>query len=444
MAVQGADLDGLGRLRSLLERQSGTLQTITAGASSGVAALDQVWAGPDAAQFRTAWNNVHRRSLAAAVAALIEAADTVDRNRRAQEAASAVDGPGFRPGGLPPLSPLDPYDGASPGTEPVPTARPVGDVFSEDYLDAFVGRRVQGENSPELNSLLEAVLADDGRDPARLQAELDRIADIRGVDREAFRAQYATYQQLQARSTALGGPQDPIDLDRHGDFLGSTASLRYGSVIGDVYGIDPVFGALLNPTGGLVGGGNDAYNPGDNDALGYHGIFHDAGGYLLNRQGVGPGYNYLGREDFNDQASPTTGQVTGISWWVGNHPTLDADARDVTALLGPDPNPLVVGGVDALHYLGAEEVIGEASTVIEAGTTIGGGVTDLTTGHPSGLLDIGRGTGNLIVGSVDNAVDLQMKPIELGVDAGSAVGHAVVDHVGDLGRSLNPVPSLFG
>lgn len=440
MGVQGADLDGLGRLKSAFERQSGTLQTIMGGASSGVAALDQLWVGPDAGQFRTTWTTVHQRALAAAVRALTEAADTVERNRRAQEVASAGEGGPGGLGGLPSSPPPVPLD----GTVPVPTARPVADVFSPDYLDAFVGRRVQGENSPELNSLLESVLADDGSDPARLQANLDRIADIRGADRAAFRSQYATYQELQARSTLLGGPQDPIDLDRHGDFLGSTASLRYGSVIGDVYGIDPVFGALLNPTGGLVGGGNDAYNPGDNDALGYHGIFHDAGGYLLNRQGVGPGYNYLGREDFNDQSSPTTGQVSGISWWVGNHPSLDADARDVTALLGPDPNPLVVGGVNALHYLGAEEAIGEVSTLVEAGGTVGGGVLDLASGHPSGLLDLGRGTGNLLAGTADNAIDLQQKPFELGVDVGSAVGHSVIDHVGDLGRSLTSIPNPLG
>ena len=105
-------------------------------------------------------------------------------------------------------------------------------------------------------------------------------------------------------------------------------------------------------------------------------------------------------------------------------------------------------GIELIISLGRRGALRNQASLnarIESGfNTIGGGVTDLTTGHPSGLLDIGRGTGNLIVGSVDNAVDLQLKPIELGVDAGSAVGHAVVDHVGDLGRSLNPVPSLFG
>lgn len=108
-----------------------------------------------------------------------------------------------------------------------------------------------------------------------------------------------------------------IDLSRHGDFMGSTASLRYGKVVGDVYGIDPVFrGALLNPTGGLVGPGDDSYEPSDNDAIGYHGIFHDAAGYLYNHQGkIGPGYDYMDRDPFATSNS-LTGQVGGISWWT--------------------------------------------------------------------------------------------------------------------------------
>ena len=48
--------------------------------------------------------------------------------------------------------------------------------------------------------------------------------------------------------------------------MGTTAQLRYGQVVGDAFGIDPVFGAMLNPTGGMVGPGNWAVNPGDDDA----------------------------------------------------------------------------------------------------------------------------------------------------------------------------------
>ncbi len=443
MGVQGADLDGLARLRASFERQSGTLQSIAAGASTGVAALDQLWAGPDAGQFRTVWTTVHRRALSTAVAALAEAAATIERNRRAQEMASAVDGgAAFGPGGLAsPLGPPGPIEGPSPITGPVPTARPVEDVFSEDYMNGFVGRRVPGENSPELNGLLEAVLADDGADPARLQANLDRIADIRGVDRGEFRAQYATYQQLLADDRGVDAPS--IDLDRHGDFLGSTASLRYGSVVGDLYGIDPVFGALLNPTGGLVGGADDSYQPGDNDAVGYHGIFHDAAGYLYNHQGIGPGYNYLGRE-FTSTGSPTTGQYAGISWWVGNHPTLDADLSQVTAL-APDADQRLVTAVQVAHALGAEEAIGQVAILGEGGYTIGRGALDVAAGHPSGLGDVARGTGNIIIGTGDNAWDLANKQLDLTADGLQAAGGVLLDHADDLvGPPFTPLTGLFG
>ncbi len=441
MGVQGADLDGLTRLKATFERQSGALQAIMGGASSGVAALDQLWVGPDAGQFRTVWNNVHRRSLAAAVTALTEAAATVERNRRAQDTASAADGPGGL-GGPPPSTPPTVYQGEAPG-DPVPTARPAEEIFSEDYMNAFIGRRVQGENSPELNGLLEQVLADDGTDPARLQANLDRIADIRGVDRHTFRQQHATYQQLLAADRGVDGPS--IDLDRHGDFLGSTASLRYGSVVGDVYGIDPVFGALLNPTGGLVGGGDNSYNPGENDAVGYHGIFHDAAGYLKNRQGTGPGYDYLGRESGSTD-SPTTGQYGGISWWVGQHPELDADLSEVAAVFEGESNPWVVAPVRAAHYLGLEERIGDGLTLVEGSLQVGHGLDQIAHGDAAGLGQIVEGGGNVVIGMADNALDRANKRVELGFDVTNAAVHAVpdlVDHVGDLGTPFAPLTGLL-
>ncbi|MBK7181414.1 MAG: hypothetical protein IPH82_30260 [Chloroflexi bacterium] len=187
-----------------------------------------------------------------------------------------------------------------------------GEIFSEQYMENFIGSHYQGENSPELNRLMEELLKNGPAPEAEVSNLLDRIADMRGVDRQAFRQDYQTYLNLWENASSKGN----IDLSRHGDFLGSTVSLRYGAVIGDVFGVDPVFGALLNPTGGLVGPGDNAYQPGINDAIGYHGVFHDAGGYLLNIQGgIGPGYDYLGR-DLLPTTSPVSGQVGGISFWL--------------------------------------------------------------------------------------------------------------------------------
>jgi WXG100 family type VII secretion target len=197
-------------------------------------------------------------------------------------------------------------------------------VFSQDYMRSMIGRVETGANNPQLNTAMEQLLdrvRRGDRDLASVGPLLDNIARMRGVDPGEFRQQYQNvFLPLWDNSTSKG----TIDLNRHGDYMGSTISLRYGRVVGDVMGMDPVFGAVLNPTGGLVGPGDTSYQPGTNDAIGYHGVFHDAGGYLYNYQGrVGPGYDYMGREPFPTSFS-LAGQIGGISWWSG-HPQLDVD-----------------------------------------------------------------------------------------------------------------------
>jgi hypothetical protein len=116
---------------------------------------------------------------------------------------------------------------------------------------------------------------------------------------------------------------DPIDqlLPDQSDFMGSNWQLRYGKVVGDRFGIDPVFGSMLNPTGGLVGPGNkgkapDAwYMP---ESVAYHGAYHDAMGYLHNYHQDGPGYNYLESPVGFAKSNPLAGQTTGIALWNWN------------------------------------------------------------------------------------------------------------------------------
>jgi hypothetical protein len=108
-------------------------------------------------------------------------------------------------------------------------------------------------------------------------------------------------------------------LQTHAEFLGNSSSLRFGQVVGEATGLDPAFAAMLNPTGGMVGPGMDVLAPTDaNSPVIWHGIFHDAGGYLLNYQNSGPGYTYLtGKQPASGQrgADPLQGQVEGISYW---------------------------------------------------------------------------------------------------------------------------------
>ncbi len=90
----GADLERLGGLASGMRRHGGELEGVVGAAEGAVGQLGQLWEGPDAGQFARHWSSRHRPALLAAVRALGAAADTIERNRREQERASAsLDGP---------------------------------------------------------------------------------------------------------------------------------------------------------------------------------------------------------------------------------------------------------------------------------------------------------------------------------------------------------------
>lgn len=217
--------------------------------------------------------------------------------------------------------------------DPLLTRDPEG-LFKDDYMRGMIDRHFQGENSAELRDVMNT-LYDNPTGAARDQA-LQRLADLRGRPVGEITAEYEKYVQLRDRADARGYERDALKqspglrdvlvgvvsptgglahtaLSTHPEFMGSTNQLRYGQVVGDAYGIDPAFGALLNPSGGLVGPGNYAVDAG-NSAVSYHGIFHDAAGYMLNAQGDGPGYDYLHQEG-RDPTSPLTGQRSGIRHW---------------------------------------------------------------------------------------------------------------------------------
>jgi hypothetical protein len=155
---------------------------------------------------------------------------------------------------------------------------------------------------------------------ADLDRTLNTIAEIRGRPPTEIRAEYDRFLQVRAQAEQIGqargqGAVPSLDRTFHEDFMGTTPQLRFGQMVGDAFGIDPVFGAMLSPTGGMVGPGNWAYAPSNDSAVGYHGVAHDAAGYLYNYHGVGPGYDYLNREGL-DRGNPLTGQVSGTRYWT--------------------------------------------------------------------------------------------------------------------------------
>ena len=126
--------------------------------------------------------------------------------------------------------------------------------------------------------------------------------------------EFERFQELQEQRDAAT-PETPAGGGggAPNSYMGSMTQMRYGSVVGDAFGIDPVFGAMLNPTGGLIGPGNWAVAGGES-AVGFHAVAHDAAGYLHNYHQVGPGYDYLGLEG-GDPSSPLTGNRSGIAFW---------------------------------------------------------------------------------------------------------------------------------
>jgi WXG100 family type VII secretion target len=211
--------------------------------------------------------------------------------------------------------------------------RDPGGLFSDDYMTGLIGLEIPGAGG-ELGDAMDGLLEADS--PEDAETFLLIIADLRGRPVEEMRSEYEKFQEAAERDAAggvggLGGG--------HPSFMGSNTQMRYGQVVGDAFGIDPVFGAMLNPTGGLVGPGNWAL-AGDDTAVGYHGVVHDAAGYLHTFHDAGPGYDYMGLEG-RDTSSPLSGQREGIAHWRG-------------LLGGPSPVSApsewvmrgVVGGVD--------------------------------------------------------------------------------------------------
>jgi hypothetical protein len=194
-------------------------------------------------------------------------------------------------------------------------------VFTAEYRRKLIGFEFAGAGSPRLRDAMNELSKDSPKDVDR---HLEALASERRRPLDEIHAEYDRYRELRevqiADIKASNGKLEPIDQlkPEQSDFMGSNWQLLYGKVVGDRLNVDPAFGSMLNPTGGLVGPGNAGWQPDGAlmpQAVAYHGAYHDAMGYLLNYQDQGPGYNYMESPFGLSSSNPLAGQTTGIAQW---------------------------------------------------------------------------------------------------------------------------------
>lgn len=169
-------------------------------------------------------------------------------------------------------------------------------VFSPANLANLASSNIQGAGSPDLRDAMKELNTNPPPTGEALDKILAKIAKARGKSLKDIKAQYEKFLKVKAQAAenaaAKGLPApDPLSDSLNDNFLGSEQQLRSGELVGETFGIDPVFGALLNPGGGLAADGSV---PVTQSAEGLNDAASDAATYLQNFHNVGPGPNYLG------------------------------------------------------------------------------------------------------------------------------------------------------
>ena len=167
----------------------------------------------------------------------------------------------------------------------------------------------EGADSAALNSAMKQFMAAWQAVP-RSDSELDTaVADIAAALPLDLVEAHQAFDLFRQEAT-----EESLNEFKEG-FAGSKQQLLFGHVVGEVLKMPPVFAAMLSPTGGMVGPGGFSFHV-KGGVLGYHGVAHDAGGYLCRRHQVAPGYEYVIVQGSQPcETSPLAGQVSGIAFW---------------------------------------------------------------------------------------------------------------------------------
>ncbi len=203
-------------------------------------------------------------------------------------------------------------------------------VVSEDNMRELIGSQFAGGASEGLKGAMTALYNPEINKEA-LDRALAQVESIRGLPAGSALGEYHKAMKVQKdgiayykkKKEAAGheydhledNPSPPLSSD-NADFTASNAQLRFGKIVGDVFGIDAVFGSLVSPTGGMAGAGNSRVPGVGNDSpIAHHGAIHDVAGYLYNCHGIGPGYDYFQSEPGAEPDNPFAGQ-TNMEWWI--------------------------------------------------------------------------------------------------------------------------------
>ena len=330
-------------------------------------------------------------TINASTATAVTANGTFQAQAVGGQVAAQVGGQGGGQGGNPNFAP-DPNSGNDNGIRF--GGEGTDSVYTEDRLVELVNEDVPGAGDPRLNELMEEMQTLDPNDRPAVEAMMTEIADIRGTDPDAMIADYDKMTDIMGQN---GLTFDSINEDLHPDFMGSEVHLTYGNVVGNSIGLDPVFGAVMNPSGGLTGPGNNALPTDPNSAITSHGIVHDASGFMYNSLGIGHGYDYVENipgapwylNDFLDDSNPLAGQWNGVAYWesiqnnnplsvglgtVGDFADLFTEGIDLGFEAGGNwlgDNVPIVGGLMGWGLEGAGNVVGGVGDWFDLGTDIG-------------------------------------------------------------------------
>ncbi len=164
-----------------------------------------------------------------------------------------------------------------------------------DPAASLIGWWTPGAGTEELANAMK-ILYYFPEDSPHIQFALETIATIQGLTESQVNYQYDLFKDLKSTAERNGWTKNLVTVD---EWWGDINQLRFGKIVGDELGLNPIFGALLSPTGGYIGPGmkmpdlhNDLSTTGSGEAWLYHAAVHDAAGYLYNYHGVGPGYTY--------------------------------------------------------------------------------------------------------------------------------------------------------